>query len=147
MMGTNHGETRKPYVGEVLDYKRDIAPYQQIRIYSGVGSGKNTFIENFDKLGIKYLELTSRKARVDETLATYRGRKRMSRFVDYSTDDWIERINNLYGVQIGRHDPKMVTVTTYGMVESYYCNIYGPEDNETWIETIKNINKILKNEK
>ena len=32
----------KPRLSEVIDYERDIAPYQLTMIYAGVGSGKNT---------------------------------------------------------------------------------------------------------
>ena len=35
---------KKPYLSEVIDYERDIEPYGFIQIFSGVGSGKNYFI-------------------------------------------------------------------------------------------------------
>lgn len=36
----------KPYLSDTIDYDTDIAPHQFIRIYSGVGSGKNTFVNH-----------------------------------------------------------------------------------------------------
>lgn len=74
----------KRYLSEAIDYDRDIEPYQFIKIYAGVGSGKNTLIDNLVKGdGIehksnpsekKYVErknvllISSRRAKVDEQL-------------------------------------------------------------------------------
>ena len=38
--------SQKPYLSDTIDYDTDIAPHQFIRIYSGVGSGKNTFVNH-----------------------------------------------------------------------------------------------------
>ncbi|MEE1126176.1 MAG: hypothetical protein U0L18_09660 [Acutalibacteraceae bacterium] len=61
------------FVSEVLSYEKDIKPYKFIRINAGVGSGKNTFIENFIKGEHNtpkktVLLITSRRAKVDETI-------------------------------------------------------------------------------
>jgi len=70
----------KPHLSKVIDYYRDIEPYGFIQIHSGVGSGKNTFIEKLIKGypgkredGTEYtvppktvLLITSRRAKVDE---------------------------------------------------------------------------------
>ena len=73
-------EDQRPYLSDAIDYDTDIAPYQFIKIYAGVGSGKNTFIDNLAKGGIikhadgtpvekKYILLiTSRRAKVNEQL-------------------------------------------------------------------------------
>ena len=65
----------KKYLADVINYNRDIEPYQIIQLYAGVGSGKNTFIEKLIKgeienspKGLKVLLITSRRAKVDETL-------------------------------------------------------------------------------
>ena len=64
-------------VYELIDIERDIKPYHVIGIYSGVGSGKNSFIEGYHKQGENHLGLaeisrvlfvTSRRAKVDETI-------------------------------------------------------------------------------
>ena len=73
-------EDQRPYLSDAINYDVDIAPYQFIKIYAGVGSGKNTFIDNLAKGGIikhadgspvekKYILLiTSRRAKVNEQL-------------------------------------------------------------------------------
>lgn len=68
------------YLSDVIDYDRDIAPYQFIKIYAGVGAGKNQFIDNLISGGVikhqdgtpvaqqAVLLITSRRAKVDEQL-------------------------------------------------------------------------------
>ena len=63
------------YLSEVIDYDRDIKKHNFIAIYSGVGSGKNTFIDSFYKENpeipnpqMTVLLITSRRAKVDEIL-------------------------------------------------------------------------------
>lgn len=63
------------YVSQVLNYERDIKPYRFIKIFAGVGSGKNTFIENFitgenNTPKNTVLLITSRRAKVDETITS-----------------------------------------------------------------------------
>ena len=73
-------QDNRPYLSDVIDYDRDIEPYRFIKIYSGVGSGKNTFVDNLitgktfrhadgTPVGKKYvLLITSRRAKVNEQL-------------------------------------------------------------------------------
>lgn len=65
----------KPYLSEKIIFSRDIEPYPFIQLWSGVGSGKNTLIENiangcpekeFPKKIV--LLISSRKSKVTETL-------------------------------------------------------------------------------
>ena len=71
---------QKLYLSDTIDYDTDIAPHQFIRIYSGVGSGKNTFVNHLVKGDFfrhhdgtlvppqhVYL-ISSRKAKILETL-------------------------------------------------------------------------------
>ena len=67
----------KKRVYELIDIERDIKPYHVIGIYSGVGSGKNSFIEGYHEKGkdcvglaetSRVLFITSRRAKVDETI-------------------------------------------------------------------------------
>ena len=54
---------KKPYLSDVIDYKRDIEPYRIIQIYAGVGSGKNTWVEKLaQEENLHILLITSRKA-------------------------------------------------------------------------------------
>jgi len=71
----------KPYLSEIIDYDRDIAPYQFIKIYAGVGSGKNYFVDHLVKGDVfrhadgslvakqNILLVTSRRAKADEQRA------------------------------------------------------------------------------
>ncbi len=71
-----------PHLSDAINYDVDIAPYQFIKIYAGVGSGKNTFIDNLARGGIikhadgspvdkQYILLiTSRRAKVNEQLSS-----------------------------------------------------------------------------
>ena len=45
-------ENQRPYPSDAINYAIDIAPYRFIKIFAGVGSGKNTFIDNLAKGGI-----------------------------------------------------------------------------------------------
>ena len=73
-------EQPKPNLSQTIDYDTDIAPYQFTKIFSGVGSGKNYFINNM-VLGGQFkhhdgtpvrpmcvLLLSPRKAKIQETL-------------------------------------------------------------------------------
>ena len=71
---------QKNYLSDTIDYDADIEPHQFIRIYSGVGSGKNTFVNHLvkgdlfrhrDGTLVKPLRIylvSSRKAKILETL-------------------------------------------------------------------------------
>lgn len=68
-------DREKPILSEVIDYDREIAPYPLSMIYSGIGSGKNTFAGHLMNGHKEYnipkktvLLITSRKAKVVETL-------------------------------------------------------------------------------
>lgn len=63
------------YLSNVIDYERDMKGRNFIAIYSGVGSGKNRFIDSFYKEDpeisnpqMTVLLITSRRAKVDELL-------------------------------------------------------------------------------
>ena len=70
----------RPYLSETIEYDRDIAPYQFIKIYAGVGSGKNYFVDNLVRGNVfkhadgsmvekKYVLLfTSRRSKANEQL-------------------------------------------------------------------------------
>ena len=64
------------YLSEVIDYERDMKKHHFMAIYSGVGSGKNRFIDSFYKEDkdipnpqMTVLVITSRRAKANETLA------------------------------------------------------------------------------
>ena len=49
----------------VLDYEKDIAPYRFVQIYSGVGSGKNLWVQKLVEDGSHVLLITSRQITAD----------------------------------------------------------------------------------
>ena len=71
-------KTQSDFLSDNINYDKDIAPYQFIKIYSGVGSGKNYFVDNLVRGGFfrhedgtfvrpQYVLLvTSRRAKADE---------------------------------------------------------------------------------
>ena len=73
-------EENRPYLMETIDYDTDIEPYRFVKIYAGVGSGKNYFIDALAKGGVvehsdgtkleakSILLITSRRSKVDEQL-------------------------------------------------------------------------------
>ena len=54
-------------LSEVIKYEEHITPYRIIEIVSGVGSGKNYWVENTLMEKMRVLLVTSRKAKVEET--------------------------------------------------------------------------------
>ena len=65
----------KSHICDVIDYKKDIEPYNLIKIYAGVGSGKSYFASAMMTGSDEYripeqsvLLITSRRAKVEETL-------------------------------------------------------------------------------
>ena len=66
---------KKAHICDVIDYKKDIEPYNLIKIYAGVGSGKSYFASAMMTGSDEYripeqsvLLITSRRAKVEETL-------------------------------------------------------------------------------
>lgn len=53
------------YLSDVIDYENDIAPYRFIQIFSGVGSGKNRWIQDLARKGKRILLITSRQITAD----------------------------------------------------------------------------------
>ena len=49
----------------VLDYEKDVAPYRFVQIYSGVGSGKNLWVQKLVEDGSHVLLITSRQITAD----------------------------------------------------------------------------------
>ena len=69
-------EGELPHLSDAISYETDIKPYRIIEIFSGVGSGKNTFVNRF-VMGdperkipqMTVLVVTSRSSKVNEQLA------------------------------------------------------------------------------
>lgn len=107
------------YLSEVIDFKRDIEPYQVIRIYSGVGSGKNHWVETLAEKGFNILLITSRKATADAQAKKMEG----TRWIDL--EDLSEDI-------LTNKPPQCVVVTNAG-IEKFVKLKYDPNDEKTHI--------------
>ena len=75
LSGLNN-ESELPHLSDAISYENDIKPYRIIEIFSGVGSGKNTFVNRFvtgdpeRKIPqMTVLVVTSRSSKVSEQLA------------------------------------------------------------------------------
>lgn len=74
------------YLSDIIDINKDIKPYKLIQIYSGVGSGKNTWVEALAKDGYSILLITSRRATANAQ-ASKLGAFRYYGFKDFPLDN------------------------------------------------------------
>lgn len=96
----------KKYLSDCIRYTMDIAPYPFIQIYSGVGSGKNTFVDALAKGyeesqpdgRVETLEpkrvlcITSRRAKVDE-LKNAEDAAYGAQVLEYESLDYVEDLD------------------------------------------------------
>ena len=109
----------KKYLSEVINYNSDIEPYRLIVIYSGVGSGKNYWVEKLAEQGKSILLITSRKATA-QAQANKMGGER-----------WID-LETLSSRGIGIKEQKKVVVTNAG-IENFIKKKYNADDEKTYI--------------
>lgn len=107
------------YLSEVIDFKKDIAPYRIIQIYSGVGSGKNYWVESLAKEGYRILLITSRKATADAQAKKLKGTR------------WVD-LDEIAQQGFGAKAQKKVIVTNAG-IEQFIKKKYIPDDEKTHI--------------
>ena len=107
------------YLSEVIDFKKDIAPYRIIQICSGVGSGKNYWVESLAKEGYRILLITSRKATADAQAKKLKGRR------------WVD-LDEIAQRGFGVKAQKKVIVTNAG-IEQFIKKKYIPDDEKTHI--------------
>lgn len=115
------GEKR---LSEVINFEIHIEPYQIIEIVSGVGSGKNYWVENVLMEKYRVLLITSRKAKVEETQARANISKclRLSHFEENELNySWFAEKN--YGS----------CVCNNWQIEHYMKNIYNRDDSKTYL--------------
>lgn len=99
----------KKYLSDCIRYTMDIAPYPFIQIYSGVGSGKNTFVDALAKGyeesqpdgRVETLEpkrvlcITSRRAKVDE-LKNAEDAAYGAQVLEYEHLDYVEDLDSYF---------------------------------------------------
>jgi len=114
----------KPKLSQVINYDQHIAPYRIIQLISGLGSGKNYWVEN--ELMPKYnvLLVTSRKSKVDET----KNKTGLSNCLNLNklADD---EIKSIFDCNIKYHN----AVCNNWQIEYYMKNVYNPADPSTYL--------------
>lgn len=144
------------HLADVIDYQRDIEPYPIVQIYSGVGSGKNTFIEKLilgevegAPKGLKVLLITSRRAKVDETLTYYDGEESLKIFCDriglegnlfvrrWYAEEREEFRDNLFVIRdkagVDHHIYQNSVICTNAVIAAYHRYCYDPRNEVTWL--------------
>lgn len=107
------------FLSEAINFERDIQPFKVIRIYSGVGSGKNHWVETLANAGYSILLITSRKATADAQAKKLSG-SRWINLSDLSKNNFeIEKQNT-------------VVVTNAG-IEQFLKTKYNKDDESTHI--------------
>lgn len=136
----------KPYLSDVIQFSTDIAPHPFVCIWSGVGSGKNTLIENFAK-GIQetnipkpvILLISSRKSKVIETLNN-NSLDFSNKFTNYTNLNDIYSNEDLspdhYTYFLTPNDPfstviQLSLVCTNAAIETYHKYRFDPSDPVT----------------
>lgn len=122
-------------LSNIIDYKRDIAPYRFIELIAGPGAGKNTLIELLAKGELpgapkmRVLLITSRRAKVDETFDLYENadNESLSLFKRKIGEAW-ELVDNQ-----GRDILATLgnTICTTAFVAGYLKYVYKPDDRRT----------------
>lgn len=113
------------YLSDVIDLKRDILPYQIVQIFSGVGSGKNYWVETLSRMkgenGRPYniLLITSRK-----TTANAQAQK-------MKAERWID-LDEFVGDGIGRKRQIKCVCTNSG-IEQFTKKKYQKTNKKTHI--------------
>ena len=115
IIGTKH-------LSEVIDYEQDIEPYRLIQIYSGVGSGKNYWVQKLAEQGKNILFITSRKITAEVQDENIRG-------IKVDLDNWHRHTIN--GEPVGGN--QYVVSRTNAWVAHFARNIYDPDDIKTHI--------------
>lgn len=108
------------YLSDVINYSTDIEPYTIIEIISGVGSGKNYWVETLAKQGKRILLITSRKITADAQAQ----KLGCSRWIDLE-DLWLDDT-------LMQSPPHQVVVTNAG-IEQFIKTRYKKDDEQTHI--------------
>lgn len=109
------------HLSEIIDFERDIRPYRIIQIYSGVGSGKNYWVETLAERGFDILLITSRKATADAQAQKLKGSR------------WIN-LERLIAQKESSKEPeqKKVIVTNAG-IERFFKKTFDLEKPQTYL--------------
>lgn len=122
-------------LSNVIDYQKDIAPYRFVEIHAGPGAGKNTLIEMLAKgempgaPKMRVLLITSRRAKVDETFATYLDSD------NESLSLFKKRVGKAWDVVDPKGEHVLAgignTICTSAFIAGYLKNVYREDDTRT----------------
>lgn len=110
------------YLSEVIDYEKDIAPYKLIQIYSGVGSGKNYWVQTLAEEGKNVLFITSRKITAEVQAQNINE-------IKLDLEEW--KRNTVNGIPVG--GKQYLISRTNAWINYFARNIYDPKDTTTHI--------------
>lgn len=111
-----------PFLSEVIDYEKDIEPYKLILLHSGVGSGKNFWVQTLAEQGMNVLFITSRKITAEVQAKNIRETK-------LDLEAWHR--NTIAGKPVGNN--QYLISRTNAWINHFARNIYDPEDISTHI--------------
>ena len=114
-----------PHLSEVIDYARDIVPFPFIQIYSGVGSGKNHWIQKLSKEGKRILLITSRQITADAQAKKLGA----DRWIDL--DKLLDRTD--WDLECVLSDITRCVVCTNSGFAKFVCKKFSPEDSRTYL--------------
>lgn len=114
-------EEQKPHLCEAIDFERDIKPYRLIRLYAGVGAGKNEWTEKLAEQGYTILVITSRA-----NTATAQARK-LDAKRHFRLEDIIEAADAWGETPLDR------VCCTNSDIEKYARDTYDPDNPKTHI--------------
>lgn len=114
---------QKPFLADIIDFQRDIEPYNLILIHAGVGAGKNTWTKQLAEQGYRVLVITSRAITANVQAQKLGADRRID-------------LNNLYNLN-NCHSQKNSTcgriVCTNADIEHYVKEKFDPNDIKTHI--------------
>ena len=113
------------FLSDVIDYERDIAPYRFIQIYSGVGSGKNRWIQKQAEEGKRILLITSRQITADAQAKKLGA----DRWIDL--DKLLDRADRELECLLS--DVTHCVVCTNSGFAEFVCHKFSPEDSRTYL--------------
>lgn len=111
-----------PFLSEVIDYGKDIEPYKLILLHSGVGSGKNYWVQTLAEQGMNVLFITSRKITAEVQAKNIRETK-------LDLEAWHR--NTINGKPVG--GKQYLISRTNAWINHFARKIYDPEDISTYI--------------
>ena len=115
-------EKSTKFLSEVINYEKDIEPYKLILLHSGVGSGKNYWVQTLTEQGKNVLFITSRKITAEVQAENIQERK-------FDLEEWNR--NTVNRIPVG--GKQYLISRTNAWINHFARNIYNPEDSTTHI--------------